>query len=120
MLSVHGTKARVMIANFNLDTMKLDLKCSKFQQCDGFERIKGEQEVTEQEDSEQKDSEQEDTVVRARPDDFNSKRDLFFGWLNPICKGDTYLVDAGEGPGMVLPRKAPARSPSTDSSESLS
>ena len=115
MLSVHGTKARIMIAHFNLDTMKLDLKCSKFQQFDGFEKIEGKQ---------------EDTVVRMRPDDFNSKRDLFFRWLNPICKGDTYLIDSEEGPGFILegkkgrkrlvPRKVPARSPSTDSSESLS
>lgn len=115
MLSVHGTKARIMIAHFNLDTMELDLKCSNFKQFDGFEKMKGQK---------------EDIVVRVRHDDFSSTRDLFFRWLNPICKGDTYLKDSEEGPGMVLegkkgrkqlvPRKVPAQSPSTDSSQSLS
>ena len=111
LLSIHGAKARIMIAHFNLNTNTLDVKCSKFEQFDGFEAKKG----TGSEDG------------RVRPHDFEAKRDLFFRWLNPICQGDTYLEDTKDGQELVLrgpkgrkrlvPRTLPRQSSSTESSE---
>ena len=111
LLSIHGAKARIMIAHFNLNTNTLDVKCSKFEQFDGFEAKEG----TESEDG------------RARPQDFEAKRDLFFRWLNPVCQGRTYLEDTKDGQELVLrgpkgtkrlvPRTLPRQSSSTESSE---
>lgn len=93
LLSVHGAKARIMIAHFNQKTMKLDLKCSKFQQFDGFEARAGET------------GKKRHTSDRARPHDFNAKRDLFFRWLNPVCKGETFLKDSEDAPEVVKRKK---------------
>ena len=111
LLSIHGAKARIMIAHFNLDTHTVDVKCSKFEQFDGFEAKEG---------TESKDG-------RARPQDFEAKRDLFVRWLNPICQGKTYLEDTKDGQELVLrgpkgrkrlvPRTLPRQSSSTESSE---
>lgn len=75
-----------MIAHFNLDTKRLDVKCSKFEQFDGFEA---------REDTSSKDG-------RVRPHDFEAKRDLFFRWLNPTCQGNTYLEDTKDAQERVL------------------
>lgn len=111
LLSIHGAKARIMIAHFNLETHTVDVKCSKFEQFDGFEAKEG---------TKSKDG-------RARPQDFEAKRDLFVRWLNPICQGKTYLEDTKDGQELVLrgpkgrkrlvPRTLPPQSSSTESSE---
>ncbi|KAF6227637.1 hypothetical protein HO173_012077 [Letharia columbiana] len=113
LLSIHGTKARIMIAHFNMKRKTLDIKCSGFEQFDGFEA-------------------KENTGTTdgcARPHDFEAKRDLFFRWLNPICQGDTYLKDSEDAPEMVLrgpkgrkrlvPRHLPPPSSSSESTEIL-
>ena len=102
-----------MIAHFNLDTGELDLKCSKFEQFDGFEAKEGEGSRN----------------GRVRPHDFEEKRDLFFRWLNPICQGNTYLEDTKEGEELVLrgrkgrkrlvPRSKLPKSTSSESSETM-
>lgn len=97
-----------MIAHFNLETGGLDIKCSRFEQFDGFEA-------------------KEDTGSidgRARPHEFETKRDMFFRWLNPICQGDTFLEDSKDAPELVLrgpkrrKRLVPRPPPKVSSSES--
>lgn len=113
LLSIHGSKARIIIAHIDRTTMTLDVKCSKFEQFDGFEARVGEG----------------NTEDRARPCDFKAKRDHFFRWLNPTCQGKTFLEDSKHAPEKVLrgPRgrkrlvlrdQSPA-STSTDSIQSL-
>ena len=102
-----------MIAHFNLVEGSFDVKCSKFEQFDGFEA---------KENTGGRDS-------RVRPKDFEAKRDLFFRWLNPICQGKTYLEDTKDGQEMVMrgrkgrkrlrPRKLPPKSSSSESSENV-
>ncbi len=102
-----------MIAHFNLDTWEFDLKCSKFEQFDGFEAKEGEG----------------SRDGRARPHDFEAKRDLSFRWLNPVCQGKTYLEDTKDGEELVLrgpkgrkrlvPRSVPPKSTSSESSETV-
>ena len=104
-----------MIAHFNLKEGTFDVKCSKFEQFDGFEvKENTGGEITGSRDN------------RVRPRDFEAKRDLFFRWLNPICQGDTYLEDTKDGQEMVMrgrkgrkrprPRKLPPKSSSSGSS----
>ena len=94
-----------MIAYFNLKETTFDIKCSKFEQFDGFEA-----------------KENTGRDNRVRPADFEAKRDLFFRWLNPIYQGDTYLEYTKDGQEMVMrgkkgrkrlrPRKLPPKSSS--------
>ena len=103
-----------MIAHFNLKEGSFDIKCSKFEQFDGFEAKEG--------NTGGRDN-------RVRPQDFEAKRDLFFRWLNPICQGETYLEDTKDGQEMVMrgrkgrkrlrPRKLPPKSSSSESSENV-
>ena len=103
-----------MIAHFNLKEDTFDIKCSKFEQFDGFE---AKEENTGGEDN------------RVRPQDFEAKRDLFFRWLNPTCQGETYLEDTKDGQEMVMrgrkgrkrlrPRKLPPKSSNSESSKDV-
>lgn len=102
-----------MIAHFNMNTMELDVKCSKFEQFDGFEAKE----------------DKGNTGGRARPHNFEAKRDLFFRWLNPICQGNTFLEDSKDAPEFVLrgrkgrrrlvPRPLPSQLSSSESSKNL-
>ena len=78
MLSIHSTKARILIAHFNRKTRKIDLKCSKFEQFDGF------------------------GADSKGPHDLEAKRDLLFRWANPVCKGNTFLEDSKDARALVL------------------
>ena len=78
-----------MIAHFNPETKILHIKSSKFEQFNGFEK---------KENTGSKDG-------RARPADFEAKRDLFFRWLNPICQGNTYLEDTKDGREFAMARR---------------
>ena len=103
-----------MIAHFNLKESTFNIKCSKFEQFDGFE--------AKEENIGGRDN-------RVRPQDFEAKRDLFFRWLNPICQGETYLEDTKDGQEMVMrgrkgrkrlrPRKLPTKSLSPQPSEKV-
>lgn len=75
-----------MIAHIDRDNMRLTVKCSKFEQFNGFEAKAGKGK----------------TKNRARPRDFDAKRDLFFRWLNPTCHGETFLEDSKNAPDMVM------------------
>ena len=100
-----------MIAHFNLSTDTFDIKCSKFEQFDGFE-------VKEKIG---------DKVGRVRPYNFEATRDLFFRWINPACQGDTYLKDTKDGEELIerkrkgrkrqVPRKLQPKPSNSESSE---
>ena len=103
-----------MIAHFNLSTDTFEIKCSKYQQFDGFE-------VKENIGNQ---------VSRTRPHDFEAKRDLFFRWINPTCQGDTYLEDTKDGAELIqrkrkgrkrlVPRNLPPKSLNPESSKVIS
>ena len=56
-----------MIAHFDKEIRRIVIKCSPFYQFDGY-------------------WDQDDAT---RPRDFDTVKDLFFRWLNPVCRGDT-------------------------------
>ena len=121
-----------MIAHFNVKEGRFDIKCSKFEQFDGFEAKENTEDRDENtegrdENTEGRDENTEGRNNRVRPQDFEAKRDLFFRWVNPICQGGTYLEDTKDGQEMVMrgrkgrkrlrPRKLPPKSSSSQSSE---
>lgn len=107
MLSIHSTKARIMIAHYDTASDQLVIKHSPYVQFDGYGAANSEK----------------------RPKDFDTQKDLFFRWINPVCQGNTYVDDPDYGPEMVMrkikgrrylvERVVKSRSNSTTSSESV-
>lgn len=79
MLSIHSSKARIMIAHFDRCNDRLVIKSSPYVQFDGY-----------------------GAAGETRPKDFDKQKDLFFRWMNPICHGNTYIEDPEYGPELVM------------------